>query len=98
MAGRSSVVSDAHLDRLPTPSESSRHGSPDPLVTVVTEMFVSDENLNKMENLLDTWSDKLKVSLPCLFIVCLFNVWRFCFSLARIDPYEAVFLGYVLLT
>ncbi|CDQ62722.1 unnamed protein product [Oncorhynchus mykiss] len=63
MAGRSSVVSDAHSDRLPTPSESSRHGSPDPLVTVVTEMFVSEENLNKMENLLDTWSDKLKANV-----------------------------------
>ncbi|KAM9546469.1 LOW QUALITY PROTEIN: centrosomal protein POC5-like [Salvelinus alpinus] len=67
MAGRSSVASDAHSDRhsdrLPTPSESSRHGSPDPLVTVVTEMFISEENLNKMENILDTWSDKLKANV-----------------------------------
>ncbi|CAB1319918.1 unnamed protein product [Coregonus sp. 'balchen'] len=67
MAGRSSVVSDAHSDRhsdrLQTPSESSRHSSPDPLVTMVTEMFISEENMNKMENILDTWSDKLKANV-----------------------------------
>lgn len=54
MAGRSSAVS----DRLQTLFERCRHSSPDHLVTVVTEIFIS-ENMNKMENILDTWSDSL---------------------------------------
>ncbi|CAB1322082.1 unnamed protein product [Coregonus sp. 'balchen'] len=59
MAGRSSVVS----DRLQTPSEKSRHSSPNPLVTVVMEMFISVENMNKMENFLDTWSENPKTNV-----------------------------------
>ncbi|KAL0979276.1 hypothetical protein UPYG_G00183100 [Umbra pygmaea] len=58
--GRLSVVS----DRLQTPPfGTSRHSSPDPLVTAVTEMFISEENINKMENILDTWSNSLKANV-----------------------------------
>ncbi|KAL7839653.1 hypothetical protein SRHO_G00263110 [Serrasalmus rhombeus] len=43
-------------------SESDRSGqsSPDPVITSLTEMFISEENLNKMENILDIWSNNLK--------------------------------------
>uniref|UniRef100_A0A4W4E813 Centrosomal protein POC5 n=1 Tax=Electrophorus electricus TaxID=8005 RepID=A0A4W4E813_ELEEL len=43
-------------------TESDRYGqsSPDPMVTVMTEMSISEENLNKMENILETWSNNLK--------------------------------------
>ncbi|XP_037387289.1 centrosomal protein POC5 isoform X6 [Pygocentrus nattereri] len=43
-------------------SESDRSGqsSPDPVITSLTEMFISEENLNKMENILDIWSSNLK--------------------------------------
>lgn len=34
---------------------------------VITELFIPEENMNKMEHLLDTWSNKLKVgSSVCL--------------------------------
>ncbi|XP_010874776.3 centrosomal protein POC5 isoform X1 [Esox lucius] len=59
LAGRLSVVS----QRLQTPSERCTHSSPDQLVTPVTEMFISEENMNKMENVLDTWSDNLKANV-----------------------------------
>lgn len=48
-------------------SDISGQSSADALITVMTEMFISDENLNRMENILDTWSTNLKV---CLAIVC----------------------------
>ena len=67
MAGRSSsrasVFSNAPSDRLQTVSERSRPNSPHPLESAVTEMFISEENISKMENILDTWSHNLKVSL-----------------------------------
>lgn len=67
MAGRSSsrasMLSSALQDRLHTVPERSRPNSPDPLETTVTEMFISEENISKMENILDTWSNNLKVSL-----------------------------------
>ena len=61
MAGRSSAASDAPSDRQQTPSEMSRRSSPAPLVTVVTDLFISEENMGKMENILDSWGDNLKV-------------------------------------
>ncbi|KAI2664450.1 Centrosomal protein POC5 [Labeo rohita] len=41
-------------------SDRSGQNSPDALTTVMTEMFISEENLNKMEDILDTWSTNLK--------------------------------------
>ncbi|KAJ8005729.1 hypothetical protein DPEC_G00120930 [Dallia pectoralis] len=58
MAGRLSAVS----DRLQT-SERCRHSSPDQPVSAVTEMFISEENINRMENVLDTWSNNLKANV-----------------------------------
>ncbi len=66
MAGRSSrasMLSNPPLDRLQVASDRSRSNSPDPLESAVTEMFISEQNIGKMENILDTWSDNLKVSL-----------------------------------
>ncbi|XP_066512872.1 centrosomal protein POC5-like isoform X1 [Hoplias malabaricus] len=55
MAARSERESERH-------SESDRSGktTPDLVTTSLTEMFISEENLNKMENILDTWSNNLK--------------------------------------
>uniref|UniRef100_A0A8C2WT28 Centrosomal protein POC5 n=1 Tax=Cyclopterus lumpus TaxID=8103 RepID=A0A8C2WT28_CYCLU len=64
MAGRSSsrvsILSNTPLDRLQTVSERSRPSSPQPPEFDVTEMFISEENISKMENILDTWSHNLK--------------------------------------
>lgn len=57
MASRSDGGSEgAHAD-----SDRSGESSPDHMINVMTEMFVSEENLNKMEDILDTWSNSLKV-------------------------------------
>ncbi|KAM9857886.1 centrosomal protein POC5 [Aulostomus maculatus] len=55
-SGRTSMVS----DRLQPVTVRSRPSSPNPLESSVTEMFISEENINKMENILDTWSNSLK--------------------------------------
>ncbi|XP_030647711.1 centrosomal protein POC5 [Chanos chanos] len=55
-----SAGSDGESERQQTESGRSGHSTPDPLMTVVTELFISEENMNKMENILDTWSNKLK--------------------------------------
>ncbi|XP_071396014.1 centrosomal protein POC5 [Centroberyx affinis] len=59
-SGRASVLSDTPSDRLQMASERFRQSSPDPLVAVATELFISEENISKMENILDTWSYNLK--------------------------------------
>ncbi|XP_073696301.1 centrosomal protein POC5 [Garra rufa] len=56
MANRS-VSSEERSARSQTGSGRS---SPDALATVMTEMFISEENLNKLEDILDTWSTNLK--------------------------------------
>ncbi|XP_061116741.1 centrosomal protein POC5 [Conger conger] len=43
--------------------QSGRSSSPELLVSMVTEMFVTEENLGRMENILDTWSNNLKVNV-----------------------------------
>ncbi|KAK3514582.1 hypothetical protein QTP70_021637 [Hemibagrus guttatus] len=43
-----------------TDSDKSGKSSPGHVINVMTEMFVSEENLNKMEDILDTWSNNLK--------------------------------------
>ncbi|XP_040012309.1 centrosomal protein POC5 isoform X2 [Xiphias gladius] len=57
---RASVLSDAPSDRLQAASERSRLNSPDLVESAMTEMFISEENISKMENILDTWSNNLK--------------------------------------
>ncbi|KAG7481435.1 hypothetical protein MATL_G00066530 [Megalops atlanticus] len=44
-------------------SEQSSQGSVDPQVTVTTELFVTEENLGRMEKILDTWSNNLKTNV-----------------------------------
>lgn len=56
---RVSVLSNEELRTLPERSWSSE---PEHQVSVLAEMFVTDENIGKMENILDTWSSNLKVS------------------------------------
>ncbi|XP_031164572.1 centrosomal protein POC5 isoform X1 [Sander lucioperca] len=67
MAGRSSsrasVLSNTPSDRLQTVSERSRPNSPPTFESTVTEMFISEENISKMENILDTWSNNLKTNV-----------------------------------
>ncbi|XP_072520862.1 centrosomal protein POC5 isoform X2 [Salminus brasiliensis] len=41
-------------------SDRSGPSSPDPVFTSLTEIFISEENLNQMENILDIWSNNLK--------------------------------------
>ncbi|XP_028271006.1 centrosomal protein POC5 isoform X2 [Parambassis ranga] len=60
MAGPSSGRASRLSDRLQMTSQRSRSNSPDPLEVAVTEMFISEKNINKMENILDTWSNNLK--------------------------------------
>lgn len=62
-SSRASMLSNPPSDRLQAAADRSRPNSPDPLESAVTEMFISEENISKMENLLDTWSNNLKVSL-----------------------------------
>uniref|UniRef100_UPI0037E92415 centrosomal protein POC5 n=1 Tax=Semicossyphus pulcher TaxID=241346 RepID=UPI0037E92415 len=59
-SSRASVLSNAPSDRLQTPSDRSRSNSPDPFESAVTELFISEENISKMENILETWSNNLK--------------------------------------
>lgn len=57
VASRSDIGSEgAH-----THSDRSGKSSPDHVINVMTEMFVSERNLNRMEDILDTWSNNLKV-------------------------------------
>uniref|UniRef100_A0A8D3AC65 Centrosomal protein POC5 n=1 Tax=Scophthalmus maximus TaxID=52904 RepID=A0A8D3AC65_SCOMX len=53
LAGRSS-------SRVSQATERSRPYSPDSLASAATEMFISEANIGKMENILDTWSNNLK--------------------------------------
>ncbi|XP_060893988.1 centrosomal protein POC5 isoform X3 [Labrus mixtus] len=62
-SSRASVLSNAPSDRLQTPTERSRSNSPDPLEESVTELFISEENISKMENILAMWSNNLKLDV-----------------------------------
>lgn len=55
-----SLSSEERSARSQTGTDRSGQNSPDALTTVMNEMFISEENLNKMENILDTWSTNLK--------------------------------------
>lgn len=50
-------------DRPQTASEASGRSSLDAVVTLETEVSVSEENMTRMENLLDMWGDNLKVDI-----------------------------------
>ncbi|XP_021171496.2 centrosomal protein POC5 isoform X2 [Fundulus heteroclitus] len=55
-----SLLSDAPSENPQTASKRSRSNSPAFSESSVTEMFISEENISKMENILDTWSLNLK--------------------------------------
>ncbi|KAG9355062.1 hypothetical protein JZ751_001775 [Albula glossodonta] len=68
--GASGATGNDRTSRTPVESEAesvhsatTRNSSPDPMITVVTEMFVTEENMGRMENILDTWSNNLKVNV-----------------------------------
>lgn len=62
---RVSVFSKEGLHPLPEGSGSS---CPDQETSVITEMFITEENIGKMENILDTWSNNLTVSERSIWI------------------------------
>ncbi|XP_013884481.1 centrosomal protein POC5 [Austrofundulus limnaeus] len=57
-SSRASALSDAPSKNIQVPFE--RLDSLDPPEPAVTEMFISQENISKMDNILDTWSSNLK--------------------------------------
>ncbi|XP_029295734.1 LOW QUALITY PROTEIN: centrosomal protein POC5 [Cottoperca gobio] len=59
-SSRASVLSNTPSDRLQAVSERSRPNSPHLFESAVTELFISEENISKMGNILDTWSNNLK--------------------------------------
>ncbi|KAM9391902.1 centrosomal protein POC5 [Pholidichthys leucotaenia] len=59
-SSRTSMVSEAISERLQVAPERSTLSSPGPFEFSVTEMFISEENISRMENILDTWSNNLK--------------------------------------
>nr|XP_020449946.1 centrosomal protein POC5 isoform X2 [Monopterus albus] len=60
LSSKVSMLSNVPSDRLQTAPERSRPNSPDLFESTVTEMFISEENISRMENILDTWSNNLK--------------------------------------
>lgn len=58
-SSKASMTPDAFSDRLLTVPETSGPDSPNPPGSAVAEMFLT-ENISKMENILDTWSNNLK--------------------------------------
>lgn len=70
-SSRASMRSSTFPDRLLTVPETSGPDSPDPPGSAMTEMFISEENISKMENILETWSNNLKVS--DFFVECSIN-------------------------
>lgn len=59
-SSRASVLSNAADGLHPVPERSISY-SPDHLHSAVTDIFVSEEKIGKMENILDIWSNNLKV-------------------------------------
>lgn len=55
-------VSVLSKEELHTPQVRSWSSGPDHQMSVMTEMFITEENIGKMENILDTWSNNLTVS------------------------------------
>ncbi|CAG5922541.1 unnamed protein product [Menidia menidia] len=65
LSGKASVLSN---------TVRSRSNSPDPQEFTVTEMFISEENIVKMESILDTWSNSLKSN-----VLTELRKWKFAF-------------------
>ncbi|CAJ1068899.1 centrosomal protein POC5 isoform X1 [Xyrichtys novacula] len=61
-SGRASVLSNTLSDRLQTPSDLDQTAQT-PLEATVTELFISEENICKMENILEMWSQNLKTNV-----------------------------------
>lgn len=62
-SSRASVLSDAPSELLQVASERSRASSPELFEVTLSELFISEANISKMENILDTWSNNLKVNV-----------------------------------
>ncbi|XP_047446735.1 centrosomal protein POC5 [Mugil cephalus] len=73
-SSRMSLLSHTAPERLQVTSERSRPNTPDPLEFAMTEMFISEKNINKMENILDTWSNNLKSN-----VLTELRKWKFAF-------------------
>ncbi|RVE68334.1 hypothetical protein OJAV_G00090450 [Oryzias javanicus] len=71
---RASGVSDTRSDQVQAPSEGSRSSSPDLHAFTMTEIFITQENMSKMENILDTWSNNLKTN-----VLTELQKWKFAF-------------------
>ncbi|XP_034026009.1 centrosomal protein POC5 isoform X2 [Thalassophryne amazonica] len=52
---------------------------PDPIDTTVVEMFISEDRINKMDNILDTWNNNLKANVRMEL-----GKWKFAF----VDKYK----------
>ncbi|XP_072244170.1 centrosomal protein POC5 [Leuresthes tenuis] len=73
-SSKASVLSNVPPDRLHVQSGRSRSNSPDRHEFAVTEMFISEENISRMENILDTWSNNLKSN-----VLTELRKWKFAF-------------------
>ncbi|KAM9811196.1 centrosomal protein POC5 [Neosynchiropus ocellatus] len=62
-AVRDLAISEARSDRLQTASVRSRSNSPDPPASAPTEVFICEEKINSMENILDMCSNHLKTNV-----------------------------------
>ncbi|XP_078808395.1 centrosomal protein POC5 isoform X3 [Oryzias latipes] len=71
---RASGVSDTRSDHFQVPSEGSRSSSPDLHESAMREIFITPENMSKMENILDTWSNNLKTN-----VLTELQKWKFAF-------------------
>ena len=56
-------------DRSRAEARRSRQTSPDSWESGETERFISEENISKVEDILDTWSNHLKVRAHLFLIV-----------------------------
>ncbi|KAJ8285567.1 hypothetical protein GJAV_G00028320 [Gymnothorax javanicus] len=70
---RSPVESEVESEREST--RSRRSNCPELLLSTVTEVFVTEEKLGRMENILDTWSNNLKVN-----VMDELRRWKFAFE------------------
>ncbi|XP_038126889.1 centrosomal protein POC5 [Cyprinodon tularosa] len=59
-AGQSSGMVSMLSENLQTASKRSRSNSPEVQEFSVAEMFISEDNISKMETIIDTWSNNLK--------------------------------------
>lgn len=59
--GRGSIISDINSHKLERLTERPKPSSPEFNTSEMMELFISEENIGQMENILDTWSSNLKV-------------------------------------